>query len=96
LHNSCCKTRHLSGRIILNQLLRIMKIDYKGISMTDLVDLLAQKTQKFTQLMSDKSFNEEYTECKKVIQEILEEMELRKHIGSASPEKQGLPTENES
>lgn len=73
-----------------------MEIDYKDISITELVDLLAQKTQKFTQLMSDKNFNEEYTECKKVIQEILSEMELRKQTGPASPETQRLPAKNES
>jgi hypothetical protein len=95
LHNYCCKIGQSVRTDILNQLLRIMKIDYNGIPITDLVDLLAQKTQKFTQLMADKNFNEEYMECKKVIQEILEEMELRKHTGSASSET-SLSTKNES
>ena len=45
-----------------------------------LVDILAQKTQRFTQLMVYKDFGNEYKECKKAIQQILAEIELRKQI----------------
>ena len=51
---------------------------YQHMSMEELVDLLAQKTQKFTQLLVEKEFNEEYKESKNAIQQILAEIELRK------------------
>jgi len=51
---------------------------YQHMSMEELVDLLAQKTQKFTQLLVAKEFNEEYKESKNAIQQILAEIELRK------------------
>ena len=46
--------------------------------MDQLVDILAQKTQKFTQLLVYKNFGDEYRECKEAIQQILAEIELRK------------------
>lgn len=46
--------------------------------MEELVDLLAQRTQAFTQLMAEKNFTEEYKEAKAAIQEILSEIETRK------------------
>jgi len=51
---------------------------YKNLSMEELVDLLAQKTQAFTQLMAEKNFSDEYKEAKATIQTILSEIELRK------------------
>lgn len=50
----------------------------KSLSMEELVDLLAHKTQKFTQLLVEKEFTEEYKENKEAIQQILAEIELRK------------------
>jgi uncharacterized protein with von Willebrand factor type A (vWA) domain len=50
----------------------------KQLSMEELVDLLAHKTQKFTQLLVEKEFTEEYKENKEAIQQILAEIELRK------------------
>ena len=52
--------------------------DYKKLSTEELVDLLAQKTQKITQLLVVKTFDEEYKESKNTIQQILAEIELRK------------------
>ena len=52
--------------------------DYKKLSTEELVDLLAQKTQKITQLLVVKTFDEEYKESKNAIQQILAEIELRK------------------
>jgi GTP-sensing pleiotropic transcriptional regulator CodY len=46
--------------------------------MEELVDILAQKTEKFTQLLVYKNFGKEYKETKQAIQEILAEIELRK------------------
>ena len=63
-----------------------MKIDYKTIPTQDLVDLLAQETRKFTQLLTDKNFNKEYRESKEIIQEILTEIELRKETASENSE----------
>jgi hypothetical protein len=46
--------------------------------MEELVDLLAQKTGKFTQLLVYKNFGNEYKECKETIRQILAEIEIRK------------------
>jgi nucleoid DNA-binding protein len=48
------------------------------MTMAELVDILAQKTQKFTQLLVDKKFDDEYRRCKEAIQQVLAEIELRK------------------
>jgi hypothetical protein len=50
----------------------------QNMTMDQLVDILAQKTQKFTQLLVYKNFGDEYRECKEAIQQILAEIELRK------------------
>jgi len=52
--------------------------DRQNMTMEELVDILAQKTQKFTQLLVYKDFGNEYKECKQAIQQILAEIELRK------------------
>ena len=49
--------------------------DYNNMNTANLVDLLAQETQKFTQLLTDKEFTPEYEEIKntiKLIQGIIE------------------------
>ena len=55
-----------------------MMEDCRNMTMDQLVDILAQKTQKFTQLLVYKEFGIEYNECKKAIQQVLAEIELRK------------------
>jgi len=52
--------------------------DRQNLTMEELVDILAQKTQKFTQLLVYKDFGNEYKECKQAIQQILAEIEIRK------------------
>ena len=52
--------------------------EYQNMSMQELVDLLAQKTQKFTQLLVEKRFDEEYKKCKKDIQQIMTQIEIKK------------------
>ena len=52
--------------------------DRQNLTMEELVDILAQKTQKFTQLLVYKDFGMEYKECKQAIQQILSEIEIRK------------------
>lgn len=55
-----------------------MMEDCENMTMDQLVDILAQKTQKFTQLLVYKDFGNEYKECKESIQQILAQIELRK------------------
>ena len=55
-----------------------MMEDLQKLTMNQLVDILAQKTQKFTQLLVHKNFGNEYVECKEGIQQILSEIEIRK------------------
>jgi len=57
-----------------------MREELQNMTMEELVDILAQKTQKFTQLLVYKNFGIEYKECKEAIQEILTEIEIRKEI----------------
>ena len=52
--------------------------DRQNMTMEELVDILAQKTQKFTQLLVYKDFGNEYKECKEIIRQILAEIEIRK------------------
>jgi len=52
--------------------------NHQNMTMEDLVDILAQKTQKFTQLLVYKDFGNEYKECKETIRQILAEIEIRK------------------
>ena len=56
-----------------------MTSDYNNLSMEELVDILAQTTQAFTQLMAEKNFGDEYRQTKEAIQQILSEIELRKN-----------------
>jgi hypothetical protein len=63
----------------------------RNMSMEELVDILAQKTEKFTQLLVYKDFGDEYKECKEAIQHILAEIELRKET-TTTEERQGTPT----
>ena len=52
--------------------------DRQNMTMEELVDILAQKTQRFTQLLVYKDFGNEYKECKETIRLILAEIEIRK------------------
>ena len=63
-----------------------MMEERQNMTMDQLVDILAQKTEKFTQLLVYKDFGNEYKECKEAIQKILAEIEKRK--GTTSPQKQ--------
>ena len=68
--------------------------DRQNMPMEELVDILAQKTQRFTQLLVYKDFGIEYKECKEVIRLILVEIELRKenNIQNTDP----LPNQSNS
>ena len=59
-----------------------MMEERQNMTMDQLVDILAQKTEKFTQLLVYKDFGNEYKECKEAIQQILAEIETRKGITS--------------
>lgn len=54
----------------------------RNMTMDQLVDILTQKTQKFTQLLVYKNFGNEYKECKEDIQQLLAEIEIRKKTTS--------------
>ena len=53
------------------------------MTMEELVDILAQKTQVFTQLLVEKKFGEDYKQCKEEIQKILAEIEIRRETDQA-------------
>ena len=57
-----------------------MMDERQNMTMDQLVDILAQKTQKFTQLLVYKDFGSEYKECKEAIRQIIAEIEVRKKI----------------
>ena len=59
----------------------------QNMTMEELVDILAQKTQKFTQLLVYKDFGNEYKKCKEAIQCILAEIELRKETPVTEQQK---------
>jgi len=61
--------------------------DRQNMTMEELVDILAQKTEKFTQLLSHKDFGNEYKECKQAIKQILAEIETRKETTLAKQNK---------
>ena len=54
-----------------------MFTDYNNMATANLVDLLAQETQKFTQLMSESRFSQEYEDCKGTIHQIQAVIESR-------------------
>ena len=55
-----------------------MMDERQNMTKEELVDILAQKTGRFTQLLVHKEFGNEYEEYKEAIQQILAEIELRK------------------
>lgn len=52
--------------------------DYQNIPLANLVDLLSQETQKFTQLMMEKKRDAEYEESKLRIQQLQAAIAARK------------------
>lgn len=55
-----------------------MREESQDMTIDQLVDILAQKTERLTQLLAYKNFGKEYKECKGSIKELLAEIELRK------------------
>ena len=62
-----------------------MTTNCQHIAMDELVDILAQKTQLFTQLLIKKEFGEEYRLAKEEIQSLLAEIEMRKENSKNNP-----------
>jgi hypothetical protein len=54
-----------------------MTREFQDMSVENLVELLSQNTVKFTHLMMDGQFSEEYDSCKAIIQELQEIISLR-------------------
>lgn len=71
-----------------------MPANYSNIPMAELVDLLSQKTQIFTQLLTNKKFGQEYGECKEAIQQIIAEIERRKEDAVNDKELQATSDSN--
>ena len=71
-----------------------MLLDYSTMSTAHLVDLLAQETQKFTQLMMDKEFTAEYNECKAIIQHIQATIESRTEVTISDPNLSFAPPDS--
>ena len=68
-----------------------MRDDIQNMTRDELVDILAEKTEKFTRMMIYKDFGNEYKECKAAIQQILAEIDLRK-ITTVVSQDQQTPT----
>ena len=68
-HVYCCITGILTI-IILIITANPMLTDYQNMTTANLVDLLAQETQKITQFMMDKEYGKDYEQCKQVIQQL--------------------------
>jgi len=62
--------------------------DRQNLTIEELVDILAQKTQKFTQLLVYKDFGNEYKECKETIRQLLAEIEIKKEKTSVQQNKE--------
>ena len=56
----------------------LMLPDYQNIPLANLVDMLSQETQKFTQLMMEKKRDAEYEESKSRIQQLQAAIAARK------------------
>jgi hypothetical protein len=54
-----------------------MTREFEDMSVENLVELLSQNTVKFTHLMMDRQFSEEYESCKAIIQELQEIISLK-------------------
>jgi hypothetical protein len=59
--------------------------EYNNMSTAYLVDILAQQTEKFTQLMADKEFTGEYETLKDVIHQLQAVIESRKVSSISEP-----------
>jgi hypothetical protein len=64
-----------------------MRENLQNLTKEELVDILAQKTQKFTQLLVYKDFGNEYKEYKETIRQILAEIEIRKEATTVKQNK---------
>jgi hypothetical protein len=54
-----------------------MKEDLQNLDTATILGMLAQKTERFTQLFADKMFNEEYEALKQMIEMIQAELNMR-------------------
>ena len=87
-----CTIIAIQGCIHFDHLLKLllgMSEDHQNMTMEELVDILAQKTQRFTQLLIFKDFGSEYKECKIAIKQILVEIENRKETKVAKQTNAG-------
>jgi hypothetical protein len=52
--------------------------DFNNVDLLTLVDMLARHTNEYMRMLKDGSTEEEYTACKKIIQNLTAEIEYRK------------------
>jgi hypothetical protein len=57
------------------------------MSHSEIVDLLATKTQQFTQMLYEKAFGERYDQVKKEVRFLVAEIERRRDISSRDMNK---------
>lgn len=55
-----------------------MLADFQNLSLASLVDLLARYTERHTQLLADKSFDDEFRKSKEIIQQLQVVIEIRR------------------
>lgn len=74
----------------ISRLALLMIPGSQNMSLEELVDIPAQKTQRYTQLLVFKDFGNEYKECKEAIQHILAEIDLRKETTTGHNQKTSM------
>ncbi len=71
-----------------------MLTDYHRMSMSSLIDLLALHTEKYTQLLAEKEFTEEYLKIKETIQQLQAVIEARKNADSSTSDVRFTPPDS--
>jgi hypothetical protein len=61
----------------------LINYNFQSMSLTNLIDLLAAYTTKYTQLLAEKNFGDEYNKVKETIKQLQAIIELRKELLTA-------------
>jgi hypothetical protein len=62
--------------------------EFQQMTLSSLVDMLAQKTERYTQLLAEKAYGEEFEECRNVIQVLQSEIISRNQSNASHPDIQ--------
>jgi hypothetical protein len=60
--------------------------EYQNIERSILVDMLSEETTRLTQLMSERNLDQEYINCKIMIDELTQEITLRSNTTQTYPD----------